>query len=243
MINIEDELDIPKDESNKGEMNMTKGFSTRREVITQFACLLEDWIPKDASIAIAMGEQYIFYGAGGHRLPLQEGQQIETGSVADQVLTKRCKVDAVIDATLIGIPYYGIGYPIEINEQPAALIIVLPQEYHVLRQKPFRFLTGKTDEEWRPIAVEEISHIESLQKKTWFYAADEHFSTNFTLKELALRLPTTFLRIHRSYIINISFIQRISRDFSSNLIITLKDGTELPVSQSYMSDVRTALGF
>lgn len=232
-----------EDETTKGEIEMTKGFTFKRETFTQFTCMLEDWIPTDASIAIAMEDRYIFYGAGGHRLPLQEGQKVEDGSIAHQVLTNRRKVDAVIDTTLLGVPYYGIGYPIEINEQPAALIIILPEDYHVIRQERLRFLTGKTDEEWRPVAVEEISHIESLQKKTWFYAADEHYSTNFTLKELTLRLPKSFLRIHRSYIINISFIQCISRDFSSNLIITLKDGTELPVSQSYMSDVRSALGF
>ncbi|MGB3101511.1 MAG: LytTR family transcriptional regulator DNA-binding domain-containing protein [Psychrobacillus psychrotolerans] len=43
--------------------------------------------------------------------------------------------------------------------------------------------------------------------------------------------------------VNISFIDRIVRDFSSNLLIQLQDGTELPVSQSYMTDVRAVLGF
>jgi len=119
----------------------------------------------------------------------------------------------------------------------------LPSNYHVLNQEPFRFLTGKQEEEWFPVAIEEISYIESLQKKTWFYVANEQFCTNYTLKDLQLRLPKTFLRIHRSYIVNIPSIQRISRDITSNLVLTLKDGTELPVGQTYMADVRKALGF
>ena len=52
-----------------------------------------------------------------------------------------------------------------------------------------------------------------------------------------------FIRIHRSYIVNISYIKEISRDFSSNIQITLKDGTVLPVSQTYSANVRKKLGF
>ena len=85
--------------------------------------------------------------------------------------------------------------------------------------------------------------MESLQKKTWFYANKEPYKTNIPLKELQQRLPESFLRIHRSYIVNVSFIDRIIRDFSSNLLVLLQDGTELPVSQTYTADVRSALGF
>ena len=127
--------------------------------------------------------------------------------------------------------------------KPGALIVILPPNYHVLRHEPFRFLTGKQEEEWCPVAIEEIAYIESLQKKTWFYVASEQFCTSYTLKDLQLRLPKTFLRIHRSYIVNIPSIQRISRDITSNLVLTLRDGTELPVGQTYMADVRKALGF
>ncbi len=214
-----------------------------RETLTQYVAILGDWIRKDASIAIAVGDRYIYYAEGTEDTQLMEGQLVIAGSIADKVISKRLKVDKVMDNTLFGSPYYGIGYPIVLQGEPGALLVILPSNYHVLNQEPFRFLTGKQEEEWFPVAIEEISYIESLQKKTWFYVADEPFCTSYTLKDLQLRLPKTFLRIHRSYIVNIPSIQRISRDITSNLVLTLRDGTELPVGQTYMADVRKALGF
>ncbi|RKJ14103.1 LytTR family transcriptional regulator, partial [Butyricicoccus sp. 1XD8-22] len=83
----------------------------------------------------------------------------------------------------------------------------------------------------------------SLQKKTWFYMNGDQYKTNVTLKELETRLPNIFLRIHRSYIINIHFIKKITRDLASNFVVVLKDGSELPVSQSCLSDLRKILEF
>lgn len=96
---------------------------------------------------------------------------------------------------------------------------------------------------WTPVPVEEITHIESLQKRTWFYANNEQFKTNFTLKELESKLPEFFIRIHRSYILNIYFIKNITKDITTNFIIQLKNGIELPVSQSYINDLRRVLEF
>ena len=58
------------------------------------------------------------------------------------------------------------------------------------------------------LPIEEISHIESLQKKTWFYANDQGYQSIYTLKDLSYQLPNSFLRIHRSYIVNISYIMK-----------------------------------
>ncbi len=57
-----------------------------------------------------------------------------------------------------------------VDGEPGAYVVILPPNYHVLRHEPFRYLTGKQEEEWSPIPIEQIAHIESLQKKTWFYA-------------------------------------------------------------------------
>lgn len=153
------------------------------------------------------------------------------------------KTDAVMDNSLFDTPYYAIGYPIIINNQPGALIIVLPPTFSKPKTEPYRFLTGKQNEDWSPVPIEQISHFESLQKRTWFYKEGEQYKTSVTLKEMQTRLPNIFIRIHRSYIINIHFVKKISRDITSNFVVLLKDGTELPVSQSYMNDVRNVLDF
>lgn len=214
-----------------------------KKVLNQYATILEDWVPKDASIAIAVSNQYIYYDAGVHDIHLKEGQNIQTGSIAEVTIKERRKVEVIMDNTLYGMPYFGIGYPIEVNAEPGALVIILPPHFHVLKRDQLQFLTGKKDDEWFPVPVERVTYIESLHKKTWFYTAGDQFNISFTLKDLRLRLPRFFLRIHRSYIINMNSIEKISRDFSSNLVITLTDGTELPVSQTYLNEVRAILGF
>ncbi|KXH84178.1 histidine kinase [Sporosarcina sp. HYO08] len=214
-----------------------------KESVRQYTGIMEDWIPKDASIAIAIGTQYIDYVPGKYDIRLKEGEPISPGSLAEKVIEQRSKVEQCMDDKLFGTPYYGIGYPIDVEGEPGALIIILPPTYRAPILETFSFLTGKQEEEWSPIPVEHITHIESLNKKTWFYAEGEQYHIGYTLKDLHPRLPNFFLRTHRSYIVNIQFIRRIARDFSSNLVLTLKDGTELPVSQKYMSDVRTVLGF
>ena len=48
-----------------------------------------------------------------HDIRIQKGQTIEKGSIAETVLKKKCKVEKLIDDSIFGIPYYGIGYPIQ----------------------------------------------------------------------------------------------------------------------------------
>lgn len=218
-------------------------FNMGKESVGQYKAILEDWIPEDASIAIAVKDTFIYFESGCHKISLKVGSPIPPDSVAYKVLQTNSKVDAVMDSSLFETPYYAIGYPILLDGIKGALIIVLPPHFKVNSPDIYRFLTGKQNEEWSPIPIEQISHIESLQKKTWFYKEGGQYKTNVTLKELQLRLPDIFIRIHRSYIINIYFIQRIYRDITSNFIVKMKDGTELPISQSYLNEIRNVLEF
>ncbi len=214
-----------------------------KDQLKKYGNLLEEWIPKEASIAIASQGQYIYYAAGIQDLQIAEGQLVEKGSIADLVIQTGKRAEATMDITLYGLPYYGIGYPIELNGEQAALIVILPPNHTVTVTPPARFLTGKREDEWKPISIKRVSYIESLQKKTWFYAEEKPYKINTPLKELERKLPAHFLRIHRSYIVNIDFIDKIVRDFSSNLVIVLQSGKELPVSQSYLATIRETLGF
>ncbi|MGG0665263.1 LytTR family DNA-binding domain-containing protein [Viridibacillus arvi] len=217
------------------------GFA--KSLIDQYKNLLADWVPQEATLAIAIGDAYIYYVAGDYDVHLNNGQGIKKGSIAERVIQERRKIEAVVEEEILGTPYYCIGYPIDLQGQLAALLVILPPNYHLAVKEPFRFITGKQHDEWAPIAIEKVSHFESLNKKSWFYAKSEQYKTNLTLKELHRRLPDCFLRIHRSYIVNIHSIQKITRDFSSNLMIVLKDNTELPVSSTYINDVKRALEF
>lgn len=217
--------------------------SCAKDISEQYISMLSDWIPTDSSIAIAVDNSYIFIQPGHPSIHLERNQQVLPGSIADQVLRTQKKTETILDNLSCDTPFYGIGYPILIQDEPAALVVILPSTFTTKKTEPFEFITGKQDEEWNPVAINKVSHIESLQKKTWFYVEREQFKTNITLKELQIRLPPYFIRIHRSYIVNIYFIKKMARDLTSNFIITLMDGSELPVSQSYINNLRSALEF
>ena len=51
--------------------------------------------------------------------------------------------------------------------------------------------------------------------------------------------PNLFLRIHKSYAVNMSFIRRI--DFSE-MLVYLKDGSTAYISRNYKKDVEAAYG-
>ncbi len=62
-----------------------------------------------------------------------------------------------------------------------------------------------------------------------------------TLAELEGALPGTFLRVHRSYLVNTAFIASLDRDASGAGSLLLKSGDMVPVSRRIMPSVRKAL--
>lgn len=62
-----------------------------------------------------------------------------------------------------------------------------------------------------------------------------------TLSVMEDSLPTTFIRVHRSYLVNTAFIQSLNRDVSGTGQLTLVDGSQIPVSRRTMPAVRLAL--
>ncbi|WP_282020538.1 LytTR family DNA-binding domain-containing protein [Planomicrobium okeanokoites] len=212
-------------------------------LVEQISRIMGDWLPKEASIAVAIENSYVYFKAGELDLRIQEGDPVPAGSVAEMTFKKKGKVERLVENSPLGFPYYGIGYPVEYAGQAAALVVMLPPN-HILAKKPqLRFLTGKLEENWRPVPLDRVTHIESSQKKTWFYSEEEAYSTIYTLKELKHQLPDYFLPVHRSFIVNINYIEGIARDVSSNYVLTMKDGSLLPVSQNYAGSIRELLGF
>lgn len=207
---------------------------------------MKDWVPPEASIAIADNYQYIDYVSGIHDIKIRPGQPIPAGSVTERVIQQRDRVEFLVSESVFGIPYYGVGYPIE-NQIGfhGAVTVILPPSYSLEKAGPITYLTGKHGEFWTPTPVAEIAYIESHQKKTWFYTQHGKYSTIHTLRALEERLPDSFIRIHRSFIVNIAYIQHLTRDLSSNLNLKLKlpCTPELTVSQTYVASVRQILGF
>ncbi|WP_368411066.1 LytTR family DNA-binding domain-containing protein [Colwellia sp. 4_MG-2023] len=74
----------------------------------------------------------------------------------------------------------------------------------------------------------------------------DHQQRLFTgsLKELESSLPKTFLRVHRSYLVNVEFIRSLNSKSSQQVeasgagFLQLHDSMEVPVSRRIMPTVR-----
>lgn len=62
-----------------------------------------------------------------------------------------------------------------------------------------------------------------------------------SLNELETNLPPTFIRVHRSYLVNTSLVQSLEREASGVGSLILSNGDEIPVSRRIMPKVRSAL--
>lgn len=88
------------------------------------------------------------------------------------------------------------------------------------------------------IAVEEISHIEGMKDyvKIFLTSAPKPVLTKSTLKAIEEKLPATgFMRVHKSYIVNLSKIESIR----SRQIMIGKH--EIPVSEAMMEELMRAI--
>jgi DNA-binding LytR/AlgR family response regulator len=65
---------------------------------------------------------------------------------------------------------------------------------------------------------------------------------NGALAELEETLPATFLRVHRSFIVNTAFVKALTRESTGVGALALTTGAEVPVSRRIMPKVRSALG-
>lgn len=85
------------------------------------------------------------------------------------------------------------------------------------------------------ILLDDIRMVKSMAEYVQIYtsASPRPVTTLMSLRSLEERLPSNrFMRVHRSYIINLTAIER----FSHNRVTI--DGTEIPVSESYRTRLR-----
>jgi two-component system LytT family response regulator len=90
------------------------------------------------------------------------------------------------------------------------------------------------------IDVGEIACFRAESKYTTLYTGDREYVIEDSLSSLESRLdPHQFIRIHRSAIVNVAFIQEIIKHPGENPIVRMKcvRPLELPVSRGYASSL------
>ena len=94
----------------------------------------------------------------------------------------------------------------------------------------------------RLIAANDVAYCQGSGDYVEVVMTDEsrvlHTGTLASLEEL---LPSTFLKVHRSYLVNTSMVQTLKRDASGTGQLQLDNGAVVPVSRRIMPAVRQAL--
>jgi two-component system LytT family response regulator len=93
------------------------------------------------------------------------------------------------------------------------------------------------------LPAERIDFIEARDDYVVFAAGKERLRKQQTLAELEGQLdPARFVRIHRSYLLNVERLARLDSYGKDSWLATLADGARLPVSRSGYARLRAVLG-
>lgn len=85
------------------------------------------------------------------------------------------------------------------------------------------------------IPLNNILYFEAREKKIYACTANQEFGFYDTMDHLENQMQTHFVRCHRSYLANVSYIEKVM--LSKNCIL-LKEGIILPLSRSYKEQLK-----
>jgi two-component system, LytTR family, response regulator len=92
------------------------------------------------------------------------------------------------------------------------------------------------------IAAEKIDYIEAQDDYVQIRTEGRSYLKNQRLSDLENQLEADkFLRIHRSYLLNIECMSRIEQAGKDSHVAVLKDGTKLPISRSGYQKLRSVI--
>jgi two-component system LytT family response regulator len=110
------------------------------------------------------------------------------------------------------------------------------------RNKPLGRVLIRDGAKVHVINSEKIAFIEAQDDYVQIRSEGKSYLKNQRLTELEGQLDAgQFLRIHRSYIVNIAFVDRIEQATRDSHVAILKDGAKVPVSRSGYQKIRTVI--
>ncbi len=123
-----------------------------------------------------------------------------------------------------------------------ALPPALARELRSLRRRFPDRLAVRSEGSIHLLRCAEIDWIEAQGDYARFYLPDRSCLVRMTMRTLATHLDSTrFLRIHRSRIVNVDRIDRISRDAERGYCVQLRDNRRLRIGEHYLQAVRQYL--
>jgi two-component system, LytTR family, response regulator len=87
------------------------------------------------------------------------------------------------------------------------------------------------------VPVHEIIYLEAAGNYVTIFNNSKKYLHKETLQSLEEKLPTVFARVHKSTIVNTSFIAELHSLYNGDYLIKLKNGQELRLSRNYKSRI------
>lgn len=104
-------------------------------------------------------------------------------------------------------------------------------------------VTGTKNGETFFIPLSEILYFETVDRKVFFYTADNIYETVTKIYQLEEKLENTpFARISKTSVANLKKIRSIKPEANSRLCATLVNGEKVIVSRQYLSVIKQKLG-
>lgn len=91
--------------------------------------------------------------------------------------------------------------------------------------------------------VSKVIYLESVDRRTYVYTAEEVYESNLKLYELEQQLEEYgFFRVSKSCVIQLKYIKSLKADINRRIKVTLENGEQLIVSRQYADALKQKLG-
>jgi DNA-binding LytR/AlgR family response regulator len=103
------------------------------------------------------------------------------------------------------------------------------------------FFMGSLKEKTYKIPFFDVFYFSFDEEKTYIFTKSHRFETHYRLYEIPL-ISNQFLRVHKSYVVNIYHIASFQNSAHGRMELTLNNGDRLMVSRSYVESMKVQLG-
>ncbi len=89
------------------------------------------------------------------------------------------------------------------------------------------------------LPVDEIIYLEASGDYTVISTKNDQFVSSSGIGKLEeIMNPDTFIRVHRSTIVNVNYLKEIERHFNGGMVVKMQNGKSFPVSRTYAKLIR-----
>lgn len=153
-------------------------------------------------------------------------------------LEERLKAYEEMDIVLVenGEYYEGLSYNFDMNHLDSLL-------KYLENKKKHKTIVGYIDERMYPVMIDDIVYIEGYSKDCYFYTMDQEYLSDYKLYEIEEMLQgTSFIRISKSMLVNICFIQYMKAEVNMKYGLYMKSNVKLTLSRKYVNDFKRKIG-